>query len=180
MKKSHLKILNGVLIAFCITSGVFVVLLFAPHSPITPTVSVRMKLVSFIPQGWNFFTRDPQETRNWLFRGDDTLASLDPVALRGNGLFSFAQRSWRVRTMEMGRLLAATPLDAWKDCKAKSARLCAKAAPTAAFRIVNPMRVKSLCGPLVVVQRRMTPWALFARGQQPSLPGKVARLEVSC
>ena len=180
MKRSKLKILNGFLIAFWIASGTLVVFLFGPHSPITPPVSIRTQLVTFIPQGWNFFTRNPQEARHWLFRGDDSLASVDPVAMRGNGLFSFAERSWRVRTMEIGRLIAAAPNDAWKDCKANSARACAKAAPTAAVRIANPMRIASLCGPLVVVQRRMTPWALFARGQQPALPAKVTRWEVSC
>ena len=136
-------------------------------------------LSTLIPQGWNFFTRDPQEARYWIFRNDDSLTPVDPVDARGNGLFSFTSRAWRVRGMELARLTSGVPATKWSECNDTIVG-CARSAHATPVRLVNSMAVKSLCGTFTIVHHTLTPWAWYARSAEQRARGSVARIEVSC
>src|SRR6185436_17127762 len=90
-----------------------------PFNPISLPYEKGVSVALFVPEGWKFFTRNPQEALPLAFvRGGDGRwrpASPGPNAAPENrfGL----SRAGRARGVETGLLLEGVQKGAWMDCK---------------------------------------------------------------
>jgi len=141
----------------------------------------RRAIVSLCPQGWDFFTRDPQEARTDVYRLEqgqwrrlDFGASAEP-----RHAFGFS-RSARVLGMETGALrksVRSTP--EWAECT-DAPQQCLGSQETSPIELVNAVANPVLCGPLAFVQQRPVPWA-WSRSRAPTvMPSKFFRANVRC
>lgn len=163
----------------------FVAVAALPHSalasltPAVPKVSVQ----SFAPQGWGFFTRDPEEPKMYAFKleqdGTWSPQLADPI---GSGKWWFGlDRSSRLQGVELGYLVSGATVGSWQTCERMSMVECLAAAslenrPQAANKLTSP----NLCGTIVVAQRAIVPWAWSSDQDEILMPIRVLPLEVSC
>lgn len=132
------------------------------------------------PQGWGFFTKDPQDELVHVMRrteGEWQLADPEPSGSPSH-LFGF-RRELRARGVEVGLLTQALGrADQWHECKGAPSS-CVDALPLAAV-VQNPSPSPFYCGELVVYRQEPVPWAWSKANRPVVMPSFLARIEVQC
>ncbi len=142
----------------------------------------RRWVVSLAPQGWNFFTRDPQEPRIEVYRRDgDAWVSVDPgSSAEPRYLFGFSRQA-RVLGMETGAVLKGvrgTP--PWQECRSDPAQCLAASALPEPVWVPNDSPHPILCGAVAFVRRPPVPWA-WSNSRVPTvMPSSFFRANVQC
>lgn len=136
-------------------------------------------MVAILPEGWAFFTRDPQERTQHIYRRTDAgwaraiPTNADPVYMFG------IKRTQRVHEMEFGSLVAQVPPQRWR-----SGRFTMRGPTDQEFTspvlVQNRARRPTLCGDLVVIRRERMPWAWSRSRETVGMPSTSAALRVRC
>ncbi len=175
--------LVGVAALLCTVTLVAAAYVFHAALPFNPVrlPGVRGRDIRTIaPQGWAFFTRDPQEERllvrvpdasgNWS--SEATTTSSAPRHLFG------ALRSARAQSLEMNSLLSKVRPEQWTACdEAPDACLSRREERIA---LVNSDTTPTLCGAVGFVLQRPIPWAWARRLGDVQIDSKVLLAQVSC
>jgi antimicrobial peptide system SdpA family protein len=149
-----------------------------PESPMRPRLWIRLNLGTLSPQGWAFFTRNPREAFDRVYRrtpeGWSLLSQPNTSWFSGFGL----SRRARVIGVEMAPLLARIPAGRWIDCDGDWTS-CAegKGEP---LRAINRSLTGEVCGDLAIVREEPVPWAWSRTMRRQSMPSRLALLRVSC
>jgi len=149
-----------------------------PTNPIKLPYEADAHTSLWAPEGWKFFTRDPQEDRaDALVRavGGVWEAGLHGPNARADHAFGL-DRGGRAQGVELGLLLQSVAKDAFEECEDAPTR-CLDAHETR-LHLVNRSPRPTLCGDVGFVLQRPVPWA-WSRSR-PIMPSRVARVEVSC
>jgi antimicrobial peptide system SdpA family protein len=173
-------------VALALITSALVLSMYVVHSQMPDNAvtlpyeaSIRQPVRHLLPQGWAFFTRDPREADLLPFTRDENgqwqAALLGPHSEFRNVL-GFARAS-RAQGVEMGNLAGGLVENDWQDCRGPVAP-CLEAA--AVVTVENSAPAPSLCGDVGFVSRPPVPWAWSHSQQNLTMPGTVARLEVSC
>jgi antimicrobial peptide system SdpA family protein len=146
-------------------------------NPVRPWRQDVVRIRRLVPQGWAFFTRDPQASRMFPFGRQRRWrsVSLGPHALPSN-IFGLSMRH-RAQRFEMAILVRQIPQEAWRPCD-ESPVACLESAPKVAVRNTFPR--KTLCGDVGLVRQKPLPWSRHASSQTVIMPSTVARLEAAC
>jgi antimicrobial peptide system SdpA family protein len=161
------------------TAGTYSAHLIVPHNPVKLPLEPSRAVYVFLPQGWKFFTRDPQTTdpsfytyRNGAWHGADKLPNMRAVNLFG------ASREGRAQSVELGRIYSELPKSAWSDCDGEPT-VCLdrlKSARTTANAAHRP----SVCGTVGFILQKPVPWAWRDATIPVIMPSRVVRVEVTC
>ncbi len=173
--RSLLLVMKGAIVAVWVALIVFVACGSITEMPLSAGVATRTRLVSILPEGWAFFTRDPRE-------------SSKSVYLRENGHWvrhSQAQsRVWlglkrndRVEGAEIEKLMSLVPASKHFKCEG-SLDACLANPKLPVARVVNPMLVRSLAGEVVIASAQPVPWAWSAARDRVYMPSDVVKLNV--
>jgi antimicrobial peptide system SdpA family protein len=155
-----------------------------PHSAwrsaTDPLVVEDMRRV--LPQGWAFFTRDPQEPQTHVYvRSEDGWESVPhpaPNAVRS--LFGL-NRGARLYDHEVGLVMADVPPTAWVDCGEVNHLQCLNSLqPVPDLVVENPFEPAHLCGTLGLLQQEPIPWAWRDEAERIEMPVVGVVVEVSC
>nr|WP_299067881.1 SdpA family antimicrobial peptide system protein [uncultured Allomuricauda sp.] len=112
------KVLFTTVILVLFVSFLFFILLYSvdntPYSIYGKKKSFAIK--AFVPEGWGFFTRDPQEEKLIIFKilPDCSLKEIEFSVDSKENLFGFS-RKLRKRNFEYTKVLQYIPADAWAD-----------------------------------------------------------------
>jgi len=146
----------------------------------------QVSMLSWVPEGWAFFTRDPREEGMFVYsrREDGSWRSVveAPLSAWGNA-FGF-DRGPRRQGVEMGLLAATLPIEGWTPCVSTELPRCLEdAAPTLTF--ANPSPAPTLCGELAVVRRKPVPFAWVVGKRRDDLsgfrvPNNFIRVQATC
>lgn len=150
-----------------------------PFNPIKLPYESELPTTLFLPEGWKFFTRNPQEEQPLVFSrqgGSWRSAARGPHASAAN-LFGL-DRAGRAQGLETGLLIAKVPERSFTECKQDPAA-CLERAPVAAH-VKNISPDPTLCGPVGIVLRKPVPWAWARTSQGITMPSRIARLEIQC
>ncbi len=130
-----------------------------------------------LPQGWAFFTANPQSVYPQPYErsGDGTWVDKVSSLAAPSALFGL-NRSLRALSAESSLLLRSVPARSWRTCTDQPAR-CLLTAPVAA-RVVNTSPLEDLCGDVGFARQQALPWAW--RNTGTVMPSLVVRVEVSC
>lgn len=151
---------------------------FMPDNPLRPPKVVKDNLTAFAPQGWVFFTRNPREASDRVYRRTNPCCE-SIVATNGDAEHMFGiQRDPRAQGVELGTLVAQVPEKAWQPCRGDLAACIAKTTP-AAVKVVNRSAVRSMCGEVIVERRPPIPWA-WSRSNRVNPPYSLLVMNVSC
>ena len=167
------------LVSACILLGLYAVDASRGRNALELPFQHKLFLRQLLPQGWAFFTRDPQEVRLHVYaettRG---WVTADPGShARWQYAMGFNRRS-RVHGVELALLLAHFRQDAWQECR-QSPVTCLAAVETART-IPNTSPKPAFCGPLGIVRQAPVPWA-WARAAKPiTMPSQILKVNVQC
>lgn len=155
----------------------------AAHAPMKSTAlgphENRLLTQLVIPQGWNFFTRDPREDDIFVYRrheGELHDALAWPNAGWANGLG--LRRTGRAQGIEVGHIIAGIDWDEIAPCR-DGEPACIAATPLE-HTAVNPVPSPMLCGELAIVMRPPMPWAWADHAAPEHAPIKTTRIDVRC
>jgi antimicrobial peptide system SdpA family protein len=150
-----------------------------PHNSLRLPGESTARVALLLPEGWKFFTRDPEEPRlrpYTLKYGSWLDASRGPSAAPK---YAFGlNRLVRTQGVEMALLLSTVPDSAWTPCTRDPVRCLPQVGSTATIR--NPSPLPSLCGTIAFAKQKPVPWAWSNRSPPVVMPSRVLRLEVQC
>jgi antimicrobial peptide system SdpA family protein len=151
-----------------------------PFNPIRLPFERWVHVRFWAPEGWGFFTRDPQEEAMRLFArkrdGKWVSGSLGPNGMPAN-VFGL-NRASRAQGVEAGLLASKVPKTAFQPCQ-EMPTVCLEHAPVA-ISLNNPTQEPALCGPIGIVMQKPIPWAWNDSRDTIIMPSRVARMNVGC
>lgn len=146
------------------------------HLPLEGQVDTQR----WLPQGWAFFTKDPQEERLFVYRRDASghwsPAWMTPHSLPEN-VFGM-DRASRAQGVEIGQLFERVQKSEYAPCTGQLPACLETLSSTLHLR--NLMPHKTLCGKLAIVKQKPLPWAWSAWQNRSQMPAVAALLEVQC
>lgn len=184
MKGNIIACIKVAIISFWIFVIGIVAGTYLPHNPFTPTGKTKIYLKSILPEGWGFFTRDPQEPAYYLFSKIDgkwqsVLRSPNAASDNLLGL----QRNSRAQGYEYGRFLSQISTDSavWGKCKNLTLSECLNQNEDfKSVEVKNVIENPTLCGDIWVVMRRPIPWAWYKDKKNINMPMRFIRINVIC
>lgn len=157
----------------------FVLLASVPDHPLRRTHAARQALVALAPQGWAFFTRDPREPLDRVYRREGrawveaTHTNGSPRGLLGLG------RGARALHVELASLLGQAPASRWQEC-AGGLGGCAGTVGLEPVAVSDDSTLRALCGEILVLRAPPVPWAWSRSGRSVAMPARAVRLDVAC
>lgn len=164
----------GLLAAFAVTVAVAAM----PFNTLNLSDDLRSTVMSLIPEGWGFFTKNPRDPEIQVaVLHNRRLEKLNIVSsFEAKYAFGFNRLS-RAQGLELDALLGELQASSvWRDCQQKTS-ICAENL-LVQKRLVNSAQFPTLCGNLVLFERRPVPWAY--RNMNPNMPSRLTRVEVVC
>ena len=150
-----------------------------PPNPIQLPLEDHTPMVSLLPQGWGFFTRDPRSADMTAF-----LRTSDGgwrVAINNKPpwpRFLEFSRSRKMTNVEVGLVLYEIPDPKWQPCEELPSACLDKV--TGSGQINNPVAYPTLCGDIGIVRQAPIPWAWSAASDETVMPSEVLRVQVAC
>lgn len=149
-----------------------------PKTPVDLPREQQLQTIRWIPQGWAFFTRDPQEESIVPYVRDGESWKV-AVPTGGSPRYMLGwDRSGRGVWVEIGLLVDGAPMSSYVSCEDEPAQCFARAK--------NPMTVKNrspiryLCGDVILSAQKPAPWAWARDGHPPTMPLRYLYLNVQC
>lgn len=157
----------------------FTLLRGVQDSPLRLSQGGAMNMVALSPQGWAFFTRDPQEERTYIYarRGADWLPHTVTTS-DASHLFGIRKQS-RAREMELASLLGQVPRPSWVEGRLDIQALQGKDLRKGVM-VQNKFPRPTMCGEFVVQKRPPVPWAWSRLPKPVVMPGRTVKLLVQC
>lgn len=172
--------------ALLLWGSLLVVFAYAVHGSMDGATAVELPLeqqlstVSYLPEGWKFFTRNAREEISLLYRQNDdghwTRADSGENASRHN-LFGLSRKG-RNEGIESGILLTAIPANLYEECEDDAHTCLQSRAPK--LRMHTGATRPVFCGKLGVVVSPRVPWAWARSPKPPTMKSKVIVIEVTC
>jgi hypothetical protein len=113
-KRTALVLTDIVMATACVAMGSLAFVASNVHSPLSLPFSKRVWVTTISPEGWAFFTRDPQETRLLIHRLDSEsreLRDANPATLRSALDVIAGSRASRIQGMEAARIQQLLPAE---------------------------------------------------------------------
>lgn len=135
---------------------------------------------TYLPQGWAFFTKpaDSANTVPYSVRDGHLVAA--SVGAYAEPRYGFGvDRGPRRQGVEIARLLVGIPKKEWIQCDGEGIVECARRISTSKD-VVNSLSQPTLCGEIVLVAEKVTPWAWRDLRMQVRYPVEGLKLRVSC
>lgn len=150
-----------------------------PENPLPSSLKLQQNLIVLFPQGWAFFTRDPREPTEQVYRR--SAGGLREVSYANSSARNFfgLRRDARAVHVELVHLLSRTPIHRWQPCDNRTPQ-CAKEVAESPVVLSNDTPLQQLCGDLIVVRRPPVPWAWSRARRTIHMPGSVLSLRVRC
>ncbi len=172
--------------AFVLWGFLTVVFGYAVHGSMDGATAVELPLeqqlntVSYLPEGWKFFTRNAREEISLLYKQDSdghwTRADSGVIASSHN-LFGLSRKG-RNEGIESGFILTAIPPDFFEECPDDADTCLQNRRPK--LRIGTGSRRPVFCGTVGVVVTPRVPWAWARLSKPPTMKSKVVVVEVKC
>lgn len=151
-----------------------------PYNPVRLPYADALNTLFLAPQGWSFFTRNPREAKQYLFRRD--ARGWESVLLAPHGRLRNAfglNRASRAQGVEMALVVDAAKKGRWVVCEERPIADCLSKLP-AGFPVANVSPNPTLCGTIAVMEQRPIPWA-WAKADRPIyMPARVLPIEATC
>ncbi|WP_338553838.1 SdpA family antimicrobial peptide system protein [Paenibacillus sp. KS-LC4] len=136
-----------------------------------------LKIITWFPQGWGFFSKDPKEPQLRIVNmSDGNLAPLWPNNIPKN-LFGI-QRLGRSQGIEGGYLISKIPESSRIPCTTDPYSCLQESEPT--LEILNDNPSPTICGDVGFTFQEPVPWAWSSSEQPIEMPSEVVRVNIQC
>jgi len=173
------RLARGLLACFWTSSAVLVLSSGPVDSPLRSSRSVRQSMIAISPQGWAFFTRDPREPVDRLYRA--TASGWVPATYTNSSARNFfgLSRAARALNVEMAALLAEISQDRWTECRS-TLESCLWEDSSPAAVVNNPSLTRQVCGAFAVQRQPTVPWAWSRSAARIHMPSEVVQFDARC
>lgn len=144
--------------------------------------AMTLSTQSIFPQGWAFFTKDPNEPGLMVYiRFEDQWELSESGPSSSPQYFKGWQRTARTLGWELSLLANQVPVESWLYCPAR-VELCLDSLEHSRSinRASNLLASPNICSDVVFVLQRPLPWAWHRTSSESAMPSRVSRLQVSC
>ncbi len=164
----------GLLAAIAITAAVAAM----PFNTLNLSDDVRNTVMGLMPEGWGFFTKSPRDPEMQVAVLQNGRFIKLNIVSSFNAKYAFGfDRLSRAQGLEIDGLLSQLRTSRlWHDCQ-QNVSVCAQHLPVQK-QVVNSVQFQTLCGNLVLFERRPIPWAY--RDSKAVMPSRLTRVEVLC
>jgi antimicrobial peptide system SdpA family protein len=169
------SITRAILLAFWLILALFIAITFL-DTPLRQSSKTTQLLLSVLPEGWGFFTRNPREARVLIWKYDGNQwkcydqSNFTMVNLGG------IKRTPRIIGMELAMLVNNIDKSQWIECTKEINELLTDTA-LVPVRVKNRFYHKSLTGRVIIQLIDPIPWA-WSQSQNIIMPSKIAFLNV--
>jgi antimicrobial peptide system SdpA family protein len=177
----RLTLLKALLITAWSSLGLYVAIGSVPESPLSISARQRVGLITIIPEGWGFFTKNPRD--KWAFAFREVNGQYQPASLVGSRLGEAlgANRRSRLVEAEIGQIATMADMQkSWIQCEDSLESCLAAKAPATPLTAVNTIVSASLCGRIVIQKRPPIPWAWSDLEVKPVMPSEFQVFDVRC
>lgn len=180
MREIHLLRLTRLLLTAFWSAVVAVVFLGnIRNQPFRPPPEQRQFTMALTPEGWAFFTRNPREPVDRVFRWDgDAWRRFNRPNASPENLFGFRKTS-RPIGAELSVLLSQVPAGRWRSCDS-ALETCLRDPALTVVAVENRSRIQAVCGRFALERRPPVPWAWSQSLDEIHMPAKVVLLDVTC
>ncbi len=179
MERKHLSVCVLVFVATTFWVSVIVVVLLSalPRNPVSLPYVQKLMVKTFVPEGWNFFTRNPREELIYLYKKNQANEWVrDPNSFNGNAVNYYGmKRNARALAAEYGLLFTNNKMQ-WIACDS-TATTCYER-DSSFVKVNNQLRYPLLCGQYLFVLKEPLPWAWSS--SKTSLPAKYLIINFEC
>ncbi len=133
-----------------------------------------------LPQGWSFFTRNPESDTYVLLRTTNGYASAATLPGSAPSEFSGIVRTARLVEVEAEALKSNVPASDWRQCTDSDTVSTCVTGTATGHEQVYPKGPTSVCGSLILGHFTPTPWAFYKIIRRASRLDAIARLDVEC
>ncbi len=174
-----LKNIFTVFVIFCWCNiFYFAIVTSIPYNPMTLNKNLSFKIKIFLPEGWNFFTRNPREIRTYIYCIDN-YGTIYPLPNWPNNSFNNLmgiKRTARAIGTDYGMILSNIPDSLWS----KSTEIELNKKNSKNFFTGRPIfqsypdghKKHFLFGNLLFVQKEILPWSWYRSNITANLPLK--------
>lgn len=174
----RLRLIFLLLIASLVLTLYFVALASLPNNPISLKSNSRFHVVSFLPEGWAFFTRDTREDMQYVYKkqadGHWELVTLPGASLRY--LFGLSRKG-RAIGPEITLLLRQIEDDSWTKSR-MPVSIFFQHDTLKTYTISNPAPAPICTGDIILQSIPPVPWAWSGSKKEIIMPYKIVRLYV--
>jgi antimicrobial peptide system SdpA family protein len=171
--------MTGVLAVVAVV-GAYVAHPALPHDPVHLPFEKHVNATLFLPEGWKFFTRDPQGSEVIVLRrtAEGAWAPLEHVPNGRASNFFGASRTGRAQTVETGRVAFMVPDRLWHDCTDAPETCFDRLTVDKTVKNISPE--PTLCGTFGFARQKPVPWAWASSLHPVVMPSRVMVVEVQC
>jgi antimicrobial peptide system SdpA family protein len=167
------------LFVFAATFVVYAVHGSMPTNALSLPGESQLHTVAWVPEGWKFFTRDPQaETMLPFVREDGDWRLATPTGGDARYLFGW-DRSGRGIWIEIALLVEGAPASMYVACEDEP-QTCIARSDAQPIVVRNRSPKKYLCGDVAIVAQKPVPWAWARDGHPPVMPSRFLKMRVEC
>lgn len=156
---------------------VMVLISYLPRNAVTFAYIPKLLVKTFLPEGWNFFTRNPREELVFLLKKDDD-GQWRKYNKSNNGdgsnLFGL-KKDARAIGSEYGLMFSRKNIS-WKECESGSPDCYNE--DTSIIEVENKLGKRLLCGEFLFILRQQIPWAWSK--SDVNLPYKYLKVKFQC
>lgn len=154
-------------------------LTFASESPFWEMSKLRNQVVYLMPQGWAFFTRDPQEATDSVYEhGSAEWRKVAEFRARSRSIGELFQRA-RIIHVELAHVLTQVRSNEWTQCVDGVASCTARGSHSHVV-VENRSSFRNLCGSYLVERQPPVPWAWSSSRLELYMPSRIVQLDVRC
>ena len=164
----------------CLWVGIVFKILFSslPYNPLSPDYGQKVTLITIIPQGWGFFTRDPREPDLVLYTLRDKQwekSPFMPISAVNNlmGLNRFP----RAQSVELAMILSRVKGTDWRTTNAKITDVVVNTQEILSIPSLSPL--PTLNDTLCIVLKEPVPWAWTSNRGDIAMPSKYVIVNVT-
>jgi antimicrobial peptide system SdpA family protein len=165
-------------IAVCFLLVFYVFTSALPESTIGISRINKIRITSIIPEGWAFFTKNPQSEDAIIYEVKDS--SINKIILPSgdvSNLFGLNRRS-RLQSQELGNLLTTISEDSWVYIQGSLTDSISLIKRTVLIDLINPSKYPYFRGVYVVQKIVPIPWAWYKSFDLTKRPSKFIVINV--
>ncbi len=162
-----------------LTISCYAIHMALPFNPIRLPFERWVHVRFWAPEGWGFFTRNPQEEAVLLFLksgGRWVSASIGPGGMPANAFG--LNRAARGQSAEAALLESSIPKEAFHLCQYQPS-VCLERS-SIVETVDNPTPLATLCGEIGIVKQKPIPWAWSRSRNLIVMPSRLVRIKVGC
>lgn len=133
-----------------------------------------------LPQGWSFFTRDPQEDQLLLYKKGEGGYSIENIRNTSYRNGFGTKKLFIVQSIELGTLAQKIGPKDWVKCSGNKEACFSRLDSLPIVAIKNDMINKVICGEYFMVRTPPVPWAWAQQEKEISMDSEIVKVEVQC